>query len=274
MTKMTFLPVRWTTLALLLLFALALYWPAGVQAQSAVACSQYYTVQRGDTFYAIARRHGISATVLQNLNGLANPNRIYPGQRLCVASGSPSDEILVDQTPVQYIMAQTDVRIRRGPGTQYAIIGQVFGGQMAAVTGITKDDGWWRVVCPDGTTGNCFVSALSSLTQPASAPGGSAERIQFAPGAFAHTLIGTVQGVNRKEYVLRARAGQTMDVQVLAVGEVSFTLEGASDGQVYKRMEVGEPRWTGVLPLNQDYRIWVGTPSESAQNFTLTVTIR
>lgn len=274
MKNMTFLPVRLTTLALLLLFALALYWPAGVQAQSALACSQHYTVQRGDTLYSIARRYGISATVLQNLNTLANPNRIYVGQRLCVASGSPSDEILVDQTPVQYIMAQTDVRIRKGPGTQYGIIGQLFGGQMAAVTGITKDDGWWRVVCPDGTTGNCFVSALPSLTQPTTAPGSSAERIQFAPGAFAHTLIGTVQGVSRKEYLLRARAGQTMDVQVLAVGEVNFALEGVTDGQIYKRMEVGDARWTGVLPLSQDYRIRVGTSSDAAQNYTLTVTIR
>jgi LysM repeat protein len=262
------------TAALLLLFALALLLPGRVQAQSAVACSQYYTVQRGDTLYAIGRRYGVSATLLQNLNGLANPNRIYAGQRLCVASGSPSDEILVDQTPVKYILALTDVRIRKGPGTNYAIIGRVYAGQMAAVTGITKNDAWWRVICPDGTTGNCFVSALPSLTQPASAPGSAAERIQFASGAFAQTVTGSVQGATRKEYLLRASAGQTMEIQLTAAGEVNFALEGVSDGQLFKRIEVGAPYWKGALPLGQDYRIRVGTPSDSAQNYTLTVTIR
>ncbi|MFZ1752906.1 MAG: LysM peptidoglycan-binding domain-containing protein [Caldilineaceae bacterium] len=261
-------------LTLLFLLTLAFVLPAPAQAQSAIACSQYYTVQRGDTLYSIGRRFGVSATVLQNLNNLSNPNRIYAGQRLCVASGSPSDEILVDQTPVQFILALTDVRIRKGPGTNYPIIERIYAGQMGAVTGITKDDAWWRVVCPDNTVGNCFVSALPSLTQPASAVGSGVERIQFAPGAFAKTVAGSVQGVTRKEYLLQARAGQTMEIQLTSAGEVNFALEGVSDGQLFKRIEVGDPYWKGVLPLGQDYRIRVGTPSDYAQHYTLTVTIR
>lgn len=43
-----------------------------------------YTVERGDTLSAIARRHGVSATALAEANQLADPHRLAPGQRLVV----------------------------------------------------------------------------------------------------------------------------------------------------------------------------------------------
>jgi LysM repeat protein len=52
---------------------------------------QIYTVQRGDTLASIAYRQGTTAWALANANGLANPNYIYPGQRLRIpAAGSPA----------------------------------------------------------------------------------------------------------------------------------------------------------------------------------------
>jgi LysM repeat protein len=50
-----------------------------------------YIVQRGDTLSAIAYRHGVSVTDLVRANGIVNPNRIYPGQRLLIpgSSGTP-----------------------------------------------------------------------------------------------------------------------------------------------------------------------------------------
>ncbi len=47
-----------------------------------------YTVQRGDTLAAIAYRYGTTAWAIANANGLANPNYIYPGQRLRIPTGS------------------------------------------------------------------------------------------------------------------------------------------------------------------------------------------
>lgn len=78
----------------------------------------------------------------------------------------------VRSTSVRYVMAQTNVNMRGGPGTTYAIIGGVAEGQVALVTGVTADGGWWRVICPNDTVGNCFVSADPALTQPTRAPGG------------------------------------------------------------------------------------------------------
>ena len=53
--------------------------------------SSYYTVRYGDTLGGIAYRYGTTWQNLQALNGLSNPNWIYPGQRLKVA-GSVSTQ--------------------------------------------------------------------------------------------------------------------------------------------------------------------------------------
>lgn len=47
-----------------------------------------YTVRYGDTLSAIASRYGTSASTLASINGISNPNRIYPGQVLKLSGGS------------------------------------------------------------------------------------------------------------------------------------------------------------------------------------------
>lgn len=44
--------------------------------------SQYYTVRSGDTLSDIASRYNTSYQALAKLNGIKNPNRIYPGQSI------------------------------------------------------------------------------------------------------------------------------------------------------------------------------------------------
>ena len=46
--------------------------------------SVYYTVQGGDTLSGIAAKYGTNYQAIARLNGIANPNLIYPGQRLRV----------------------------------------------------------------------------------------------------------------------------------------------------------------------------------------------
>ncbi len=45
-----------------------------------------YTVQRGDTLYSIAWRHGLDFRALARANGVPAPYRIYPGQQLRLAA--------------------------------------------------------------------------------------------------------------------------------------------------------------------------------------------
>lgn len=73
-------------------------------------------------------------------------------------------------TDVQYVLAQQDVPIYGGPEEQYSVIGTIAAGQTAKVTGVTSDGTWWRVICPDDTVGDCWVSADPSFTQPAQTP--------------------------------------------------------------------------------------------------------
>jgi len=83
------------TMRLLLPFALVLVLlgllavPASASAATlpsaaASRCTGWYTVKYGDTLGNIAWKYGTTATRLYALNGISNPNRIYPGQVLCV----------------------------------------------------------------------------------------------------------------------------------------------------------------------------------------------
>jgi hypothetical protein len=77
----------------------------------------------------------------------------------------------VVETPTGYILAQVDVPILNAPLSDSAEIGLIAGGQMARVTGASPDGAWWRVMCPDDTEGDCWVSADPALTVPTTPPG-------------------------------------------------------------------------------------------------------
>ena len=77
----------------------------------------------------------------------------------------------VVETPVGYILAQTDVPIRSAPVEDGSVIGMVAGGMMARVTGASQDAAWWRIICPDDSVGDCWVSAASDMTAPTTPPG-------------------------------------------------------------------------------------------------------
>ena len=44
-----------------------------------------YTVKKGDTLSAIAKKYGVSVSTLQTWNKIQDPNRIYAGQVLNVS---------------------------------------------------------------------------------------------------------------------------------------------------------------------------------------------
>ena len=85
-------------------------------------------------------------------------------------ANQPTPPGTAQATDVQYVLAQQDVPIYGGPAQQYSVIGEIAAGQTAKVTGVTSDGTWWRVICPDDSVGDCWVSADPSFTQPAQAP--------------------------------------------------------------------------------------------------------
>ena len=54
-------------------------------AKKVTAKTSTYTVKSGDTLSGIASKYGTTTKALQNLNGIANPNLIYAGQKLKVS---------------------------------------------------------------------------------------------------------------------------------------------------------------------------------------------
>lgn len=63
----------------------------GAVSPSPAPSSGEYTVQKGDSLSAIAAKYGTSWQTLQALNQLADPNKIYPGQKLKVPGAGNVD---------------------------------------------------------------------------------------------------------------------------------------------------------------------------------------
>jgi len=53
-------------------------------------CYTFYTVRPGDTLTRIAYRYGTTVNNLVLCNAIADPNRIYIGQTLCICGGAGS----------------------------------------------------------------------------------------------------------------------------------------------------------------------------------------
>lgn len=72
--------------------------PAPAKPAAKPVSTQTYTVQSGDTLSGIAAKYGTTWQHLQQLNGLANPNLIHPGQVLKVTGTAPSKPAAAKRT--------------------------------------------------------------------------------------------------------------------------------------------------------------------------------
>lgn len=58
-----------------------------VSTQPAATRARVHVVNRGSTVWDIARRYGVSVSAIVAANGIANPSRIFAGQRLTIPGG-------------------------------------------------------------------------------------------------------------------------------------------------------------------------------------------
>jgi hypothetical protein len=110
------------------------------------------------------------------------------------------------------------------------------------------------------------VGAIESIGQ-------TTKRIQFAKGKSSATVTG-VTGQYGVTYVVRARSGQKIVIDLKPVSNVGVKIEGnGSYGeQVLLREEKGGYYEVG-LEESGDYTIFIGSLSHRSVSFTLTVKI-
>ena len=82
----------------------AVFFPAGIYGEERV-----YTVQKGETFYSIARNYGIIAEDLMRFNGITDPARLQAGQRLKIPNNSAAGQSVAAETA-----AYVSYRVVRG----------------------------------------------------------------------------------------------------------------------------------------------------------------
>jgi hypothetical protein len=80
-----------------------------------------------------------------------------------VSATVTSESILPTITPINAgaaaISMLVDLNVRSGPGVHYDRVGFLTKGTSAAVIGVDKQSGWWRIDCPPSiTTDECWVS--------------------------------------------------------------------------------------------------------------------
>ncbi len=86
------------------------------------------------------------------------------------AARRAADDSIVLPTNATLVRALKDVTILVGPGANYQEAGDLPADSEVKVTGISADGDWWRVVCPDGTEGSCWVTGDPKLTKPSVTP--------------------------------------------------------------------------------------------------------
>jgi hypothetical protein len=80
------------------------------------------------------------------------------------------DPSQVAETDVTHVMANAELNVRIGPGTDYASVGLMRSGEIAQVTGVSLDGAWWRIFCTNDPSGICWITADPALSEPTAAP--------------------------------------------------------------------------------------------------------
>ncbi|GAB3344264.1 g-type lysozyme inhibitor [Marilutibacter aestuarii] len=122
-----------------------------------------------------------------------------------------------------------------------------------------------------------FALALALLPAApvlAADPDANRHTVHFARGTSASTVSGSLKGYDTVNYLLGARAGQTMHVTLSDSNDAYFNV--IAPGEEYAMAGAIELQsWTGPLPASGEYRIEVFQPrAQARRGETASYTIR
>lgn len=218
---------RRTHLPLLRIAALLAALAGSVVAMPAAATDRVVVVQPGDTLSQIALENGVSVEELRALNGIADPNRIYAGQRLRVSGpGAAAKPAAPVAEPTIHVVAW---------GENLTGIARRYGSSIAAIA------------TANGLTNPSFLRVGQQLTIPgAGGPTqGSAARM---PASMAELVAA------------RAAIGSLIRAEAQAQGvPVAFALAVAWQESGWRPDVVSPAAAVGVMQLTPPTADWVAS---------------
>ena len=130
-----------------------------------------------------------------------------------------------------------------------------------------------RVICAALVV---FCCATPGLTE--SAQGGKAEplRLRIERGRSSLTVSGVLRGDAQREYVLQARRGQSLTIQMTApqLRSLRVTTWGPGGAELPLHAEA-RSRWSATLPADGDYELWIARvgAGRGSSRYRVTVTL-
>jgi len=107
------------------------------------------------------------------------------------------------------------------------------------------------------------------------------ERVAFAQGASSATIKGSLKGYADVDYLVRAAAGQTLQVKLQGSNLQNYfnvLPPGSANAAMYAGNMSAEQSWSGVLPADGDYaiRVYLMRPAarrNESSKYALTVAV-
>ena len=166
---------------LFLTLTFMLFLSSGLYAQE-----RTHTVQRGETFYSIARSFGIKADDLMRHNGISDPSRLLAGQRLRIPSSTPAQGV---STTYRVVRGDTLFSIARRFSVSVASIQQA---NNLSANHVLREGATLRI--PGAVT-----PAASAAVSPSSSPAASTAAPAAARTQTANLISSVRWPVNARE---------------------------------------------------------------------------
>jgi soluble lytic murein transglycosylase-like protein len=195
--------------------------------------SDEIVVHAGETLTSISREHGVSIERLVELNDIANPSRIYAGQRLRLEDAAPATQPAPAAAPA---VARTHT-VRSGE--HLTGIARLYGLTIA------------EVVAANGIANPSRIYAGQRLTIPGAAPAAAAEAPATAGRAMPASMAELV--------ARRAEVGAVIAEEARRLGvPPAFALAVAWHESGWQQSVVSSAGAIGVMQLLPTTADWVG----------------
>ena len=101
-------------------------------------------------------------------------------------------------------------------------------------------------------------------------------RLRIAPGRSSATVSGALHGDAQREYILGARRGQSMTIQMTATPPRWLRVTAREPGGAELPLHADASfRWSATLPADGDYELWIArvAAEPGTSRYRVTVTL-